>query len=289
MKGPARLVSAHLGMSLSDAGTGSSARYRDVVVTSHRPRGMTWDWRTPESPQVPSTLALVHVIRGGLSLREDDFTIEMSDRPHQVRDLMLTSSRPVRLRWSDDAICTVAWIPLGAVVGQGVAEDSIPLVVQPTTLVSGVREFMLAISRPATRSALSDYVIERLIVEMAFGAVLEGGAIDLKPPPTSALDRARGLMLVNRANARYTADDVARELGVSLRQLQRVFAEAGSTPNAELRGLRAELARTLLTDPKYAPLAGTEIARHAGFTGSAAMRRALSAHAPATEPATARR
>lgn len=60
-----------------------------------------------------------------------------------------------------------------------------------------------------------------------------------------------------------------------MRHVQRMFAEVGSSPAAELRLLRVELAQNMLQDPEYDLLSLAEVAEYSGFRSSAALRRAF--------------
>jgi transcriptional regulator GlxA family with amidase domain len=68
---------------------------------------------------------------------------------------------------------------------------------------------------------------------------------------------------------------VAREAGASLRHLQTVFAEAGTTVAGEIRRERARLARSALQDPRLDEMSVEELGLRSGFGSSVTMRRAL--------------
>jgi transcriptional regulator GlxA family with amidase domain len=96
------------------------------------------------------------------------------------------------------------------------------------------------------------------------------GARDVRP-----IDRARSLILLRRSEPDFGVAELAREMHMSTRHVQRVFALEHSSPADELRGMRLDLAQELLGDPAYDVLSISDVAGHAGFKTAAAMRRAF--------------
>lgn len=84
-------------------------------------------------------------------------------------------------------------------------------------------------------------------------------------------------MLLHREDPQFTIAELAAELHVSLRHLQRAFAKNGTTPGDALRRLRVEFAESLLRNPDYTVLTIEEIAAHSGFSSALQLRRALRA------------
>lgn len=87
------------------------------------------------------------------------------------------------------------------------------------------------------------------------------------------LERASAILEANAASLTFSADDVARELGVARRTLDRAYAREGLSVSDELRAQRARLARQLLT--RHPDLHLDTVAQESGFASQQVMRRAL--------------
>jgi AraC-like DNA-binding protein len=84
--------------------------------------------------------------------------------------------------------------------------------------------------------------------------------------PSDRLYRQLQTRLRERCHdADLTPAAVAAAQGISLRYLQHLFAQAGTTFGAELMRLRLEAARRLLEDRRWAALSITEVAARCGF------------------------
>lgn len=269
-----------LGMDAMASGLVGLQEYRSALVTSHRPRSASWLW-APAGRATPTT-AVVFATEGGVALSG-------ADAP--ALGILLHSTHRTELDWTPGTLATVVWLDTDSVVDSAVPAsiDAAPLV--DTPLVSGLKAFAESLTRRAeVRTKVSAYLVERLLVEMVYGVLLERKETEVPAQQAQRpMSRAKMLMLLNRADPEYGSEDLARDLHMSPRHLQRLFAREGSTPAAELRNLRAELAQTLLRDAQYDALTIAEIAGHAGFTNPSAMRRALQAvGAPAPQAIRAR-
>lgn len=87
------------------------------------------------------------------------------------------------------------------------------------------------------------------------------------------LERASAVVEANAATPSFTANDVALELGIVRRTLDRAYAREGLSVSDELRAQRARLARQLLLRHPDLPL--HDIAEQSGFGSQQVMRRAL--------------
>lgn len=88
---------------------------------------------------------------------------------------------------------------------------------------------------------------------------------------------ARAAALIRQAygDPAFTLGDVAVELGVSVRQLQRVFAEVGETTFRDFLGeVRMQRARELLATGEYP---SRRVSEHVGYRGGAAFRKGVQA------------
>jgi len=266
-------VSAVLGL-LGRIGEHPTAvrRHRRVLVTTHRlRRGAAVDWRRQES-RGASVAGLMFA----------DVALELGrrhcvSRAETGEALFLHPEWAVRAVAEREGAALCIWLPWDAIreVDDGTQRPG--RVMSATPLTAGLRAFASALTTPQDSPTLyTDYLVERLVVEMAFGVVLESVptrvavARDAHP-----VDRARTVMLMRRAEPGFGVAELAEELHLSARQVQRAFSAVGTTPAAELRGMRIELANELLGDPSCDRLGLAEIAAHSGFRNAAALRRAF--------------
>lgn len=99
------------------------------------------------------------------------------------------------------------------------------------------------------------------------GAALEPSATDTPLQAGQALHRLAVARMRERLDQPgWRAADLAMELGVSLRTLHRAFTDSGETVAGRWRALRMELACALLSQPRLAGLAMSEIGRRCGYT-----------------------
>lgn len=180
------------------------------------------------------------------------------------------------LEWVTGSDALVLWIPEDAFEEFAPTTDRHPIALQASPLTTGFRTFVRSLlEQEQDSSSVADYAIERLLIEMAFGSMLEFSSVESRADSMTLLERARSVMLLHREDADFTSTDLAAELHVSLRHLQRVFSEIGTTPGEEMRAMRVDLAMALLTNPVYRALSVEEVARYSGFSGGLQLRRAL--------------
>lgn len=264
-----RALTAHLGPDPTGHGLTGVQGYRSAIVSSHRVRTSGWSWTAYESER--ATTAVVFASEGTLSIGDA--------APERRSGVLLHSTHNATVRWSTDALATIVWLETDTVVDSSVPPAPHPMLLPHTALTGGMHTFAESlVHRPAVQTNVSGYLVERLLVEMAYGVLLEHRETDATLHQAARpMHRARMLLLLNRADPGYGAHDLARDLHVSTRHLQRLFAKEGTSPAAELRTLRAELALSLLRDPQYDTLTIEQVAAHSGFTNAAAMRRGLHA------------
>lgn len=119
--------------------------------------------------------------------------------------------------------------------------------------------------------------VDRLVLDMAGTLVLgrQGAAWPQGTPRAVVRERALAEIAGNADDVRFTPQALAGRIGVSLRHLQAVFAEAESSVAAEIRRERARVARSVLQDARFDALDVREVAAQSGFGSPASMRRAL--------------
>ncbi|WP_307362465.1 AraC family transcriptional regulator [Microbacterium murale] len=133
------------------------------------------------------------------------------------------------------------------------------------------------IDRNESTSAIERYAIEQLVMEMGGAVLLDRlGTGGVHGSPRAVLrDRALAVIAQQGADLSLTPSRVAHDVSSSLRHLQSIFAEAGTTVAGEIRRQRARLARSLLTDSRYDVLTVEQVAQRSGFGNAMSLRRAL--------------
>ncbi len=119
--------------------------------------------------------------------------------------------------------------------------------------------------------------VDRMVLEMV-GTVMRGRQGENLPQGSrhaALLDRVMLKIDKHSSDSQLDPSKLAREVGVSLRHLQAVFAQAETSVAGEIRRERARIARSTLQDSRFDDLSLEEVARGAGFGSSVSMRRAL--------------
>jgi|GEM_PF-2463946 len=267
----ASLISAHLGVPTHVAGLVATRSFRSIRVTYHRVRDTAWQW-TPTGSKARSTVVLFPSEGTPVPSAEG---IELQSAP---MGLFLSPDAGRTLLWEPGAEVLAVWVP--ELLLQEFIESDMPaaalLYASPLTI--GFRTFAQAVVRHGDEgSSMSQYAIERLLAEMTFGALVEQQSVETGHRASSLLERARSVMLMHREDPHFSTPQLAAELHISPRQLQRAFARAGMKPGDLLRRMRVELAESMLRNPLYSGLTVDEVSRYAGFTSALQLRRALQA------------
>jgi len=121
------------------------------------------------------------------------------------------------------------------------------------------------------------HTVDRMILEMA-GTMLrarQGEALQAGSPHAALRDRVLLEIARQSGDSQLDPARLARDAGVSLRHLQTVFSEAGTSVAGEIRRERARIARSTLQDARFDELSIEEVATQSGFGSSVSMRRAL--------------
>lgn len=229
----------------------------------------TWAWQPAlaETPMMGLGFLLSGSARvngdAGLAIQETDI-------------LVFSASDPLEVAW-DSATVLQLWLEQKWLTDMGLGSSALPAVIRNSALASSVRAFVL---RYATAEAasdyLSDFLAERLVIDMAFSTIVTAGTTDETAPPTAAsMPRLRSHIAARATDAEFTIETAAQENGLSLRQLQRMFAAEGDTPSRYLRRTRTAMCQHLLEQRATSGLSIEEIARRSGFTSVRAMRRAM--------------
>lgn len=263
-----RILLPHLGRDAHACGLLASRRFRSVWVTHHRVNQADWAWCARPASTQTHCVVLFPLDAHGVPFDTDR---------RAARGLFLAPGMSVAIPWDRDTTMLAVWAPQEALSELSAVLHGHPIAIPASSFAVAFRSFTSALlHRDGDESTVSNYALERLLVEMMFGVVLEQHAdVMAEERPRSLFDRAMAFMLARRDDPTFTVTHVADELHVSQRQLQRAFAREHTTPGDALRRLRVELAESMLSDDSYRPLGIEEIARYSGFTGSGQLRRAL--------------
>ncbi|WP_439902904.1 helix-turn-helix domain-containing protein [Microbacterium azadirachtae] len=251
----------------------ATATFRRVLTTHHVfEAGSRLAWPAQTAPDDSDAVA-------GMLFSQRPLRLVGRDRGGEARAVFLHPRHPIQLSATAATGVMAVWLPWSSV-------REIEPAIRPATrlkttspLIRAAWSFLSSLLTEESDPTLySDYLVERLLAEMVFGVLVETAPAPLPGPnDTTMIARARTLMLMNRSDPSFTVQAVSQALHLSLRQLQRVFAASGSSPAAELRMLRVDLASELIRDEDYAGLGLLDIALHAGFRNSSGMRRAFAA------------
>lgn len=184
-----------------------------------------------------------------------------------------------RLRFDAPCRLVTAQVPASALAGFVTDLPSSPQVLSDHRILErALLGFLNAVTHTSDAgSAIDRYAIEHLVLEMC-GAILLNrlGTVWSSGSPGAALrDRALAVIAQQCEDTALTPSRVARDVQSSLRQLQSVFADAGTTIAGEIRRHRARLARATLTDSRFDALTVEQVAQRSGFGNTMSLRRAL--------------
>lgn len=260
----------------------ASRVYRDTAITVHA-MALSTRWTGSSRPRddEPGAEAEEDDDPGliGLLYAQGDLRVgPVEDEAEDVDGcVLLRGGRDTTIWARSPSSGLVVWVPTSTV--EELPEPSRRTVLPVSPLTVGLRSFAQALVGASVQPTVyTDYLIERLLAEMVFGVLAESSAAVAASRRASPLEQARSMMVVRRSDPTLRIDEIARQLHMSERQLQRTFAAVGSSPADELRRLRVELATELLTRPEYAALTIEEVAMHSGFGRSSSLRRAFVAY-----------
>ncbi|WP_159498948.1 AraC family transcriptional regulator [Microbacterium sp. 18062] len=263
MTAQARL-SEILDLPLADTGLVRMHPLKDTVITVHRLAPSSWRWRDLDF-QTDDIVAAVFVISGHIIVRGATSPVGA-----------LLSSDDAEFAYPTPTTVAVAWVRRSSALRSAPTADFTPRVLDSSHLALSSRAFVLSLAR------LSHPVDDRekCAVDHAtiavVGALARGHESDATDEHASLFERANALIAANSSDSAYSVQKLAAELFVSVRHLQRAFADHDDTPYAALRRSRVERARALSDDPQTVSLPQHRIAVLAGFPNASALRRAFS-------------
>lgn len=142
-------------------------------------------------------------------------------------------------------------------------------------LASVLRTTMAQPPRPASVEGMTT---QRTLTQLLIGVLTVGFSSDAEEtqPPNAAL-AARAMTFISEfaREPGLDVDGVAAGVGTSIRSLQRVFAEAGTTVTVEIRAQRLRIAMTSILDQAYRPADLATVAIMSGFATTTRLNRAF--------------
>lgn len=150
-----------------------------------------------------------------------------------------------------------------------------------TVLDSPLNDFAFGVIQnalAAPRGPAFDAAIAPTALNAALSVVLDIDGVVDRPDLLSEL-RAQAIRIIDEqfTNAALYPEVIARQLGVSLRQLQRAFSAGGISVARRLRNRRLEHAVQMLSSNGMRALSVKEIAQRSGFATAYALRTATEA------------
>ncbi|MDR6866418.1 AraC-like DNA-binding protein [Microbacterium resistens] len=185
------------------------------------------------------------------------------------------------LRWDGAVAGTVLVVPLPRLVSSVRRLDADWGVIDPRdqSLLPHVVALLQALTdSPAILDSGPGGHLERLCVEAVSTLLLErrGSLASTTPPPlATTYEAAMAVLDAQAPELAFGIAELADEIGVSPRTLQRAFRDNGTTPVEALRARRVENAVRLLRDPESRSLTNAEVAQRAGFETASGMYRAF--------------
>lgn len=266
---------ARLGVRGVDGNLGMVARvraYGAILVIGVSGTGSEFE-RRPVRPGLP-TIDIIFVQEGDYSYLEAGEWITSS-----APLIIAPSGLPNRVKFNSAWKFVVARVPRQALLPfVPMLTDEVRIYDKLTVPEKAMEAFLeQSVESDEEITAGDSHTVDRMVLEMV-GSVVRGRQGEQLPQgsPHAAL-RDRVMIEINK----YSTDSqleparLAREAGVSLRHLQAVFSDAGTTLAGEIRRDRARIARSTLQDARFDELSIEEVAKQSGFGSSVSMRRAL--------------
>ena len=254
---------------------GMSAKVRafgPVLVIEASGSGSEFE-RRPIQPGLP-TIDVIFVGSGEFAYLEGG-TWRASRGPLMIAP----SGLPHRVRFTSAWKFLVARIPREALLPYvpGLT-DSVGIYEELTIPERAMEAFLAQSVRSVDEVSASDgFTVGRMVLEMA-GTMLrsrQGDAWQLGTPQAVWRDQACSIIAAEHADPGLDPARVADGVGISLRHLQTLFADSGSSVAGEIRRERARIARAMLQDSRCDGLSIEQVAERSGFGSSVSLRRAL--------------
>ncbi|GAA2920056.1 AraC-like DNA-binding protein [Microbacterium keratanolyticum] len=252
--------------------TGMHARVRPIGTTLliHATGSRSEFTRKPLDPGIDQ-IDITMVDRGEYSYLDDG-------RWHHVTSALMIapSGLPHRVQFDREWEMTLLRVPRAMLLPYApIIRDEIQLYPELTLFEGSVGTFarqLIVDDRAASGSEAT--AVERVIREMVGTLVQQRYGHDSGAGAT-VWDRALSAIRARATDPNLSPEQVARDVGCSLRQLQSILSRNDTSVAGEIRRERTRYARQLLRDSNADNLGIDEIARRSGFGSSSTLRRAL--------------
>lgn len=246
--------------------------YGAVLVIGVSGNGSEFE-RRPLRPGLP-TIDIIFVQKGEFAYLEADQWVT-SRGPLMVAP----SGLPNRVRFNSEWQFVVARIPREALLPfVPMLSDEVQIYEELSVPEKAMEAFLAqSVEYEQEVSAGDSHTVDRMVLEMA-GTMLrarQGDGLSLGSPHAALRDRVMIEIAKQSADSQLDPARLARDAGVSLRHLQAVFSESGTSVAGEIRRERARIARGTLQDARFDELGIETVAKQSGFGSSVSMRRAL--------------
>jgi AraC-like DNA-binding protein len=246
--------------------------YGAVLVIGVSGTGSEFE-RRPVRPGLP-TIDIIFVKRGEFAYLEGEQWVA-SRGPLMVAP----SGLPNRVRFNSDWEFVVARIPREALLPfVPMLSDEVQIYEELSVPEKAMEAFLAQSVESEQEVSPSDsHTVDRMILEMA-GTMLrarQGETLQPGSPHAALRDRIMLDIAKQSSDSQLDPARLSRDAGVSLRHLQSVFSEAGTSVAGEIRRERARVARSTLQDARFDELSIEDVAGQSGFGSSVSMRRAL--------------
>ena len=266
---------ARLGVREITGKLGMAARVRAfgaILVIGVSGSGSEFE-RRPLRPGLP-TVDIIFVQQGEFSYLEGDTWIT-SRGPLMIAP----SGLPNRVRFNSQWKFVVARVPRQALLPfVPMLTDEVRIFEELSVPEKAMEAFLQqSVESEQEVSPGDSNTVDRMVLEMV-GAVMRGRQGEKLPegsPHAALRDRVMVKIDKHSSDSQLDPSRLARELGVSLRHVQAVFSQAGTSVAGEIRRERARIARSTLQDARFDDLGIEEVAKESGFGSSVSMRRAL--------------
>jgi AraC-like DNA-binding protein len=193
--------------------------------------------------------------------------------------MVAPSGLPNRVRFNSEWQFVVARIPREALLPfVPMLSDTVQIHEELSVPEKAMAAFLAqSIDAEQEVSPNDSHTVDRMILQMAGTMLRARQGETLQPGSPHAVLRDRVMLDIAKQSGDSQLDParLARNAGVSLRHLQCVFSEAGTSVAGEIRRERARIARSTLQDARYDELSIEQVAVQSGFGSSVSMRRAL--------------
>lgn len=184
------------------------------------------------------------------------------------------------MQGSEDCRLTTVSVPLEVFPGEfGTQLSGVQIVKADSGLLAPVRAFISQVRATdvAELTGVGRYYLERLLQEMVLALSIDVDRVGGVPRAPDVFTRALAIIAAQCGDPELSSRSIARDVNLSLRQLERVFRDRSTTIGGEVRRARVEHAVALLRNREYDALSVDQVAGYSGFSNGSSLARAMRA------------